>query len=71
MKLKGYLPELKMKEFDGRILKINDVAEFTPKNVQTQEERERLIYGVKVSFLESNADEILKPGMTIEVALPK
>lgn len=71
MKLKGYLPELKMKEFDGRILKINDQAEFTPKNVQTQEERERLIYGVKVSFLESNADEILKPGMTIEIALPK
>ena len=71
MKLKGYLPELKMKEFDGRNLKINDEAEFTPKNVQTQEERERLIYGIKVSFLESNADEILKPGMTIEVALPK
>lgn len=71
MKLKGYLPELKMKEFDGKILKINDEAEFTPKNVQTREERERLIYGVKISFLESNADEILKPGMTIEVALPK
>jgi HlyD family secretion protein len=71
MKLKGSLPELKNREFTGKIIKISDEAEFTPKNVQTQSERERLIYGVKVSFLESNADEILKPGMTIEIALPK
>jgi HlyD family secretion protein len=71
MKLKGHLPELKGKEFYGKIIKISDEAEFTPKNVQTQSERERLIYGVKVSFIESNADEILKPGMTIEIALPK
>lgn len=71
MKLKGHLPELKGKEFYGKIIKISDEAEFTPKNVQTQNERERLIYGVKVSFIESNADEILKPGMTIEIVLPK
>jgi len=70
MKLKGYLPELNNKEFGGKIIKINDEAEFTPKNVQTQSERERLIYGVKVSFLESNIDEVLKPGMTIEIVLP-
>jgi len=69
MKLKGFLPELENKEFDGEIIAISDEAEFTPKNVQTQKERERLIYRVKVSFLKSNADEILKPGMTIEVAL--
>jgi len=71
MKLKGYLPELHNREFEGTILKINDEAEFTPKNVQTREERTRLVYGVKVSFLNSNAEETLKPGMTIEVALPK
>lgn len=71
MKLKGYLPELDNREFEGEIIKISDEAEFTPKNVQTQNERERLIYRVKVSFLNSNADEILKPGMTVEVALPK
>lgn len=70
MKLKGYLPELGNREFDGTILKINDEAEFTPKNVQTQAERERLVFGVKVSFRDANAEEILKPGMTIEVALP-
>jgi len=70
-KLNCILPELNNKVFEGNIIKINDEAEFTPKNVQTQTERERLIYGVKISFLGSNTEEILKPGMTIEVELPK
>lgn len=70
-KLTGYLPEQGMRSFQGTILKINDEAEFTPKNVQTRAERERLVFGVKVSFLGSNNEEILKPGMTIEIALPK
>jgi HlyD family secretion protein len=71
MKLKGYLPELNSREFDGKIIKINEEAEFTPKNVQTRSERTRLVFGVKVSFFDSNAEEILKPGMTIEVNLPQ
>lgn len=70
MKLKAILPELNNRVFEGEIIKINDEAEFTPKNVQTQKERERLIYGVKISFLKSNQEEILKPGMTVEVELP-
>jgi len=70
MKLKGYLPELANREFEGTILKINDEAEFTPKNVQTRSERQRLVFGVKVSFLGANEEEILKPGMTIEIQLP-
>jgi len=71
MKLRACLPEAGRREFDGTILKINDEAEFTPKNVQTEQERTRLVFGVKVSFLGSNDEEILKPGMTIEVALPR
>lgn len=71
MKLKGYLPELNNQMFEGTIIKISDEAEFTPKNVQTQEERQRLVYGIKVSFLGMNKDEILKPGMTIEVEIPE
>jgi HlyD family secretion protein len=70
MKLKGYLPESGDRVFEGTVLKINDEAEFTPKNVQTRSERERLVFGVKVGFREANAEEILKPGMTIEVTLP-
>jgi HlyD family secretion protein len=70
-KLKCALPELNNRIFEGTIIKINDEAEFTPKNVQTQTERERLIYGVKISFLGANQEEILKPGMTVEVELPE
>jgi HlyD family secretion protein len=70
-KLTGYLPEMGLRPFQGTILKINDEAEFTPKNVQTRAERQRLVFGVKVSFLGSNDEEILKPGMTVEIALPK
>ncbi len=69
-KVTGVMPELNNREFVGKIIKINDEAEFTPKNVQTQAERSRLVFGVKVSFLGANQDEILKPGMTIEVRLP-
>jgi HlyD family secretion protein len=71
MKLKGYLPEIGEREFEGVIAKINDEAEFTPKNVQTRSERERLVFGVKLSFRDANAELILKPGMTIEVELPE
>lgn len=60
----GILPEMPERVFHGRIIKINDEPEFTPKNVQTREERTRLVYGIKVQF--ENIDETLKPGMTIE-----
>lgn len=60
----GILPELPGAQFQGRIIKISEQAEFTPKNVQTREERTRLVYGVKVRF--ENPDLILKSGMTIE-----
>jgi HlyD family secretion protein len=68
-KVQGTLPELKSKRFSGTITQISNEAEFTPKNVQTREERTRLVFAVKVAF--ENADETLKPGMTIEVKLPE
>jgi HlyD family secretion protein len=67
MEVEGTLGELEDRKFKGRILKINSEAEFTPKNVQTQAERTRLVFGVKIRF--ENADQALKPGMTIEVPL--
>lgn len=71
MPLIGIVPELNNKKFNGQIVKVNSEAEFTPKNVQTRSERTRLVFGIKISFLGSNEDEVLKPGMTIEVKLPK
>lgn len=66
-KIKGKIPELSDKSLEGTIRKINDEAEFTPKNVQTRSERTRLVYGVKVAL--PNQDRKLKPGMTIEMEL--
>ncbi|MDR2268093.1 MAG: efflux RND transporter periplasmic adaptor subunit [Holosporaceae bacterium] len=50
----------------GTVVKINEEAEFTPKNVQTREERTRLVYGVKVRF--NNKNRLLKAGMVLETS---
>lgn len=60
------VPELNQ-AFKGRIVRINDEAEFTPKNVQTQAERTRLVFGIKIQF--ENPEQKLKPGMTLITTL--
>jgi len=55
------------KAYEGRVTYIASEAEFTPKNVQTQEERVKLVFGVKVSV--KNMDDELKPGMPADVKL--
>jgi HlyD family secretion protein len=54
---------------DGTITFISPKAEFTPRNVQTAEERSRLVYRIKVSA--DNRDGILKQGMPVEAELPQ
>jgi HlyD family secretion protein len=49
---------------EGRIGFISPRAEFTPRNVQTADERARLVYRVKVMV--DNRQGILKPGMPVE-----
>jgi HlyD family secretion protein len=51
----------------GRITFIAQEAEFTPKNVQTREERIKLVYKVKISL--ENADGLFKAGMPAEAVL--
>ncbi|MGZ3772146.1 MAG: efflux RND transporter periplasmic adaptor subunit [Pseudobdellovibrionaceae bacterium] len=63
-KINAVLPEMNKREFEGVISSINPEAEFTPKNVQTRDERTRLVYAVKVYF--ANPQGLLKPGMTLE-----
>jgi len=50
--------------FTGTIATIADEAEFTPKNVQTRDERVRLVYAVKVRV--PNPDGTLKTGMPVD-----
>ncbi len=47
--------------FTGQISHIASQAEFTPKNVQTQEERVHMVFAVKIRL--GNTDHRLKPGM--------
>jgi multidrug resistance efflux pump len=47
--------------FSGQVSHIASQAEFTPKNVQTQEERVHMVFAVKVRL--ENTDHLLKPGM--------
>ncbi|HSR42779.1 MAG TPA: efflux RND transporter periplasmic adaptor subunit [Longimicrobiales bacterium] len=54
--------------YDGRVFFIGSEAEFTPRNVQTAEERVRLVYPVKVRVAE-DPDVELKPGTPADVRL--
>ncbi|MFH0887040.1 MAG: efflux RND transporter periplasmic adaptor subunit [bacterium] len=49
------------KKFRGKVAFISDKAEFTPKNIQTKEERVTQVFGIKVEI--DNPLKELKPGM--------
>ena len=53
--------------FRGTVSWIADEAEFTPKNIQTKEERVNLVYAVKITI--DNAQRKLKAGMTADAEL--
>jgi len=53
------------KVYNGWVSFISSEAEFTPKNVQTQEERVKLVFGVKVRV--ENVNNELKPSMPADV----
>ncbi len=53
--------------FLGQVVWISDKAEFTPKNVQTKEERVSTVFAVQVRI--PNPDHKLKPGMPADAVL--
>ena len=55
------------KIYPGTVTYISPKAEFTPKNVQTEEERVKLVYRLKVTV--DNPDQELKAGMPVDVVL--
>jgi HlyD family secretion protein len=58
----------KGRTYPGEVVYLSSEAEFTPKNVQTSEERVKLVYAVKVRITGDTAFE-LKPGMPADVRL--
>jgi multidrug resistance efflux pump len=52
------------RQFPGRIEQINRAAEFTPRNVQTADERIKQVFGVKIAL--DNSEGSLRAGMGAE-----
>lgn len=55
------------KAYDGTVVYVSPAAEFTPKNVQTTEERTKLVFAVRLEV--DNTDGGLKPGLPADAKL--
>ena len=57
----------KNKTFKGKVIYISPDAEFTPKNIQTKDERTKLVYAVKIHI--HNPEYELKDGMPADAVI--
>lgn len=57
----------KDKKFEGKVTYISPEAEFTPKNIQTKDERTKLVFAVKIEL--PNPDFELKSGMPADATI--
>jgi len=55
------------KNFSGKIVYISPNSEFTPKNIQTKEERIKQVFRIKIEI--PNDEMILKPGMPADAVI--
>lgn len=55
------------KSYQGKVIYISPEAEFTPKNIQTKDERTKLVFAVKIRI--DNPDYQLKPGMPADAVV--
>lgn len=55
------------KKYEGKVTFISPEAEFTPKNIQTKDERTKLVFAVKIEI--PNKDFDLKPGMPADAKI--
>ncbi len=51
--------------FEAEVTRIADKAEYTPRNVQTKEERQKTVYEIELTVIDGRG--ILKPGMPTDV----
>jgi multidrug resistance efflux pump len=56
------------KDFPGVVEQINRQAEFTPRNVQTVEDRIKQVFGIKIRL--DNSEDKLRAGMSADVFFP-
>ena len=56
------------RDFSGTVTWISPVAEFTPRNVQTKDERVKLVFAVRIEI--ANPEGVFKPGMPADAVLP-
>jgi HlyD family secretion protein len=54
--------------FMGSVSSVGSSAEFTPRNIQTRTDRDRLVFAIEVSI--PNPGHELRPGMPVQVTLP-
>ncbi|OGU54029.1 MAG: hypothetical protein A2V66_13045 [Ignavibacteria bacterium RBG_13_36_8] len=57
----------KEKTYEGKVIYISSEAEFTPKNIQTKDERTKLVFAVKIEI--PNLDFELKAGMPADAVI--
>lgn len=55
------------KKYEGKVTYISPEAEFTPKNIQTKDERTKLVFAVKIEIPNKGFD--LKPGMPADAKI--
>jgi HlyD family secretion protein len=55
------------RDFSGTVTWISPVAEFTPRDVQTKDERVKLVFAVRIQI--ANPQGIFKPGMPADAVL--
>lgn len=62
-----YVDAYPAKRFEGKVSYISAKAEFTPKNLQTAEERVNMVFAVKIRI--TDGKEQLKPGLPADVKI--
>jgi multidrug resistance efflux pump len=57
------------RRFAGKVIHVESISEFLPRNVQSLDERRNQVFGVKVALTEPEAIKTFKPGMAAQVVI--
>ncbi|TAK01636.1 HlyD family efflux transporter periplasmic adaptor subunit [bacterium] len=69
LKVRVRVDSFPQKNFSGTVRRIHRQAEFTPRNVQTTEERVLQVFQTEVVI--NDPDRVLRPGMNADVFIPR